>query len=369
MANKAGILTLCGSFIAFYIGAGFATMQEVLQYDASYGSQFWIVILVAAAIYTYTNISFAKNGSKHSIRHGGRIYSHYCGNRIGAFFDYFAAFFCYMSFVVMCGGANSTAMQQFNLPNGVGAALLAFAVIATVLLGLNGIVKALGKIGPLIIICILIIAALSTLSSTIGFSNGTSMIDSGSLPIVQVGNGSPIASGASYGGFVILWFASFMAEVGAKNDVGNVIKGSVLSSFCIFGVASLCCIALISNIDITWSADIPALALAERINPVFSLVFAVVILIGIYTSAVPLLWTGVRKISSDSTVKYRLVTIIGGIAGCAISCCVSYAPLLNILYGLNGYLGFLLIAFMLIRDCKSLFDTIRSNKQTTRMKD
>ena len=36
------ILSFCGACIAFYIGAGFATMQEVMQYEASYGSQFWV---------------------------------------------------------------------------------------------------------------------------------------------------------------------------------------------------------------------------------------------------------------------------------------------------------------------------------------
>ena len=42
---------LCGACISFYIGACFATMQEVVQYEASYGSLFWVVILVAAIIY------------------------------------------------------------------------------------------------------------------------------------------------------------------------------------------------------------------------------------------------------------------------------------------------------------------------------
>ena len=63
MTNSIGrIIGYCCTCIAFYIGAGFATMQEVMQYEASYGSQFWIVIAVAAAIYLYTNWSFTVNG-------------------------------------------------------------------------------------------------------------------------------------------------------------------------------------------------------------------------------------------------------------------------------------------------------------------
>ena len=58
------IIALCGACISFYIGAGFATMQEVMQYEASYGSAFPVVILIVAIIYIYTNVSFATNGNR-----------------------------------------------------------------------------------------------------------------------------------------------------------------------------------------------------------------------------------------------------------------------------------------------------------------
>ena len=89
------ILQYCGACIAFYIGAGFATMQEVMQYEASYGSKFWIVITVCAVIYVYTNLSFISNGNRLHVKHNGDIYKAYCGKYIGKFFDYFSALFCY----------------------------------------------------------------------------------------------------------------------------------------------------------------------------------------------------------------------------------------------------------------------------------
>ena len=54
--DRKQIIAICGACISFYIGAGFATMQEVIQYEASYGSLFPITILVAGIIYLYTNI-------------------------------------------------------------------------------------------------------------------------------------------------------------------------------------------------------------------------------------------------------------------------------------------------------------------------
>lgn len=171
--------------------------------------------------------------------------------------------------------------------------------------------------------------------------------------MAQVGNGNPLLSGASYGGFVILWFAAFLAEIGSKNNLKNVNLGMLLSVLFIFGAASVCCVALIGHINVTAAADIPALVLAGQISPILAQIFAIIICAGIYTSAVPLLWTGVRKVSNEGTKKYRIITIAGGVIGCIVACFIPYKGLINVLYGMNGYLGFVLIFFMLVYDTKT----------------
>lgn len=356
------IIALCGACISFYIGAGFATMQEVVQYEASYGSSFMVVIIVAALIYVYTNISFATNGNRLNLQRGGDIYKVYCsifGKKIGriasSFFDYFSVTFCYMSFVVMCGGASSTINQQWKLPVGVGAVGLTVLVIATVVFGLDGILRSLSKIGPLIIIMILLVSIITAITGLPHFSNNMREIDLGTYSGVmkQVGSGNPLKAGASYGGFVILWFAAFLAEIGAKNELRDVNTGMMLSTLFIFGTAIICCVALIGHAENTLMTDIPALILASEISPILAQIFALIICAGIYTSAVPLLWTAVRKVSKEGTLKYRVTTIVGGTIGCLVACFVPYKGLLNILYGINGYLGFILVFFMLIYDIKT----------------
>lgn len=55
----------------------------------------------------------------------------------------------------------------------------------------------------------------------------------------------------------------------------------------------------------------------------------------------------------DLKLSGYFITIVGGVAGCIIACFVPYKGLINILYGLNGYLGFILIFFMIIYDVKT----------------
>jgi len=363
--SLAAILGFCGACIAFYIGAGFSTLQEVVQYDASYGSQFPIVIFVVIVVYLYTNFSFATNGNRLKLERGGNIYTHYCGKYIGKFYDWFSAFFCYMCFIVMCGGANSTltelaGMYGINIPIGVGAVILTAFVIITAVFGLKGILNALGKLGPVIIVCIIIVAGVSCFNVPQGsFQAGLAAVDSGQYSEVmkQVGGGNPWASGASYAGFVILWFAAFMAEIGAKNKLKEVNIGMTLSIIFIALTATIACIALISHIEQTSSAAIPVLFLAQAISPVLAVILAVIIYAGIYTTSVPLLWTGIKSFSEEGTTRYKIGIIVGGIVGCVVACFVDYRVLVNILYGLNGYLGFILVAFMLIYDIRTRLST------------
>ena len=349
---KSKSLHFCGSCIAFYIGAGFATMQEVMQYEASYGSKFGVVIMTAALIYIYTDLSFAANGNRYSLQHGTDIFQHYCGKYIGTFYKWFSVVFCYLCYIVMCGGANSTATQQWGLPSGVGAAILMIAVIATVVFGLDSILNTLSKIGPVIIVVLLIVSIVACVQGMGSFQENLRAVDSGKYHLTQVGNGNPFASGASYGGFVVIWFSSFLCEIGAKNRLKEVRSGVLTSALFIFGVAILCFIALISHMDQVAHADIPALILAGLISPWFAQILAIIVFCGIYTTSVPLLWTSVGAVAEDGSRKYKVLTVIGGAAGCVIACFLPYKTLVNVFYGLNGYLGFILIAFMIVQDIR-----------------
>ncbi len=348
--NLRSVFAFCGACVAFYIGAGFATMQEIMQYDVSYGSGFILSILAAALVFAYTNISFTSNANRHKIEHGNDIYLIYGGKYIGRFFDFFAAFFCYMCFIVMCGGANSTATQQWGLPRGLGAILLTVAVVATGIFGLKGILNALSKLAPVIITLILTVSIISIVMNYQDFKTGLHLIDSGQVQPTQTGGGHPLLAGATYSGFVIFWFAAFMAEIGTRNPLREVNLGMFLATLFIFGSAAIASVALINKIQVTAEADIPSLILANKIHPWLAQFFAIVIFCGIYTTAVPLLWTGVSRIAPEGSGRYKLMTLVGGAIGCLIALLVPFKGLVKILYGINGYLGFVMLAIMIFSD-------------------
>lgn len=58
---------------------------------------------------------------------------------------------------------------------------------------------------------ILIVSVIAAITGIQDFQQNLTAVDAGNYNDVmkQVGNGNPVLSGASYGGFVILWFAGF----------------------------------------------------------------------------------------------------------------------------------------------------------------
>ena len=52
------VLILAGAIIAFTIGSGFATGQEIIQYYTAYGVKGLLVILVFLVAFLYYNFNF-----------------------------------------------------------------------------------------------------------------------------------------------------------------------------------------------------------------------------------------------------------------------------------------------------------------------
>lgn len=343
------ILTFAGAVIAFTIGSGFATGQEILQYFAAYGYQSILVVLIFIAVFIYTNYSFAHAGSVEKFERGSQVFGYFCGKPLGLVFDVFAVVFCYMSFIVMVSGAAATLHQQYGLPLVVGGIVLTVTAGLTVVFGLSTIVDVLGKVGPCIVILCIGIGLFTVLRDGGNIAAGEALIASGEVQVMRASS-NWFFSGASYAGFCMLWFASFMAELGSKNDMKELTVGMVTGTGAIVVAILLVTFALIANIGDVAGAQIPSLILAGRFNPLFASFFSIVIFAGIYTTAVPLLWTASSRFTKEKSKGFVICTIVLAVVGCIISFTLPFNKLVNIIYVLNGYGGILLIVFMIVKD-------------------
>mgnify|MGYP003587384974 FL=1 len=341
------VISYAGAFIAFLIGSGFATGQEVIQYFSSYGTMGIVGIFVVFLGFLYVGADFMITGHKERFEHGNDIYRYYCGNIIGTFYDYFSIAFIFMSFVVMIGGAGATINQQYGLPVWVGGILMGILAVSTVIFGLGRIVDVIGKIGPGIVVLTIFLGITAILKNPTGLARANEVIPS--LNLMKASSNWFYAA-VSYVGFCMLWLASFMASLG-KDSISKkeAFLGSSFGALGFsFGLAVIA-LGIMANIEQLAGTMVPSLVLAQNISPIMAFIFSLIVVAGIYTTSVPLLWQVVARFAEEKTKKFRMLSVILAAVGVFVGLLVPFNKLVNIIYVINGYVGILLLVFMIIK--------------------
>ena len=338
------VFSFAGAFVALLIGSGFATGQEVMQYFVSYG--FWglagaVVVLV---LFLYVGTEFMAVGQKEKFEKGNDIYIYYGGKYIGRFYDYFSVVFLFMSYFIMISGAGSTIEQHYGVQKDIGCGIMAVCVAFTVILGLGRIVQIIGKIGPLKAALFITIGLYGIIYHFGNITEAEKIIPD--LGLLKASSNWFIAA-LSYVGFCMLWLGAFLASLGKES---NSRKEAMLGGAC---GAVMFCVALVivmfglmSVIRQVAGVQIPSLFLAQAMHPAVATAFSIIIVVGVYAAAVPLLWTVVARLAKHGTKRYTAITFGLAAAGALIAMVIPFSKLVNIVYVLNGYVGIFLLLLM-----------------------
>ena len=337
------VIKFAGAVIAFLIGAGFATGQEVLQYFAGYGYEGLLVGGFVLICFVYLCSSFMCAGYDEHFPNTNDIYRYYCGKYIGGFYDYFSIAFIYMSYIVMLGGAGGTFNQYYHLPPAYGAIFMLAVSVGVVILGLGKIVdvhrlhraadrphRARRRSRAII-------------TNPGGIAQGVS---AHRLRLARPRKVHPrrkqlFMSGFSYVGFCLLWLAAFCAlwerrPTARRKPSWGATLGATDSSPARSSSPS----AFSTQFESLYASDIPSLILAEKLWPPLASIFSVVILAGIFTTAVPLLWTVSARFAQEKTTKFYALTAGLGAVACFVALMLPFRQIVNIIYGINGYVAY-----------------------------
>lgn len=349
--NFGTILTLVGAILAFSIGSGYSTGQEVVQFITSYGYQGILVGMVFLIIFGYSNYAYARAGYVGKFEKGADVYRYFCGNVVGTIYDVFSVVFCYMSFIVMVGGAAATLQQQYAIPKYAGGLIITILAAATVILGLKSLVNIIGKIGPIIVIICTAVGIYALISDGGNIPTAVQKINSGEIKVMQASSNWLLAGG-SYAGFCMLWFGGFMAKIGAENKRKEVTIAVVTAAILNTVAIVVSGFALTANVEIIKDAQIPNLILVNKLMPIFAPIFAIVVFLAIYTTSVPLLWTATSRFAKEKSKEFYILTLILAVIGYFIALRVPFNKLLNFVYVINGYAGILLLGFIIVKNVR-----------------
>lgn len=363
IVKPGNVLKYAGAFMAFLIGSGFATGQEILQYFTAYGLQGFLVSLTMLILFIILSGCFITAGKRENFERGSDIFQYYCGKYIGTFYDYFTILFVFMSYVVMIAGAGATLKEHFGLPEVVGSLLMMALVCITTIFGLGGIIDVIGKLGPIIAIFAIFLGTYSFLSNPGGVIENAALLAAGEIQVKQVGN-SWFSSACSYVGFCLLWLAAFLTAMGkGTNSKKEGFLGTTVGSIGFTLGCTTMMLGLLAYLPLVADSQIPALILAGRITPVLAVIFSVIIFAGIFTTAVPLLWQVSSRFTVEGSKNFKIATVICAVIGAVIALLLPFNSLVNIIYGINGYVGILLVLFIAVKEIRRVL--ARRNAQPT----
>lgn len=339
-----------GALIGLLIGSGFATGQEIMQYFVSYG--YWGIVgaAVVLILLSFVGVGFISVGNVLKFERGTKVYDYFCGERLGRFYDFFSNAFVFMTYIIMIAGAASTGAQQFGLPLWAGAVGMTLLVIGSVLLGLNNFVNIIGTIMPIVIIACFYLAFHTLFTSAALIPQNTLVINElvGKGALMQA-SGNWFTAAFSYVGFSILLMAVFMAETGkSAGSLREARRGALIGAVALCLAILILTAALMSKAHLIGESAIPSLVIANQINPLFGNFYSLMMFVGIYSTAVPLLWNPCARFAKEGTVRFKSLVIALGLSGGVIALFVEFPKLINVIYVLNGYVGVLLLGIMVV---------------------
>ena len=352
------VITVMGAIVAYLIGSGFATGQEALQYFSSFGAAGAAgALAITFILYCYVTAVVLRDGRNLRLKSGNQIFEYYCGKYIGRFFGVFAPAFFFCMYAVMLSGAGAALNEHLGWNPQVGIFAMAIAALVTVMLGLDGLVAIVSKLGPIIVALSLVVGVIGIVRSPQGIAESADV-----LPTLDVLQAAPnwAVSGFIFPGLGILMLVPFLASLSRKvrND-REAITGGLAGAITFVAAVGVVAYGLLANIGDVYDKQIPMLWIADQVFAGAGSVFSVVLFAGIYTTAVPLLWTAVNRIeTNDKSNRAKVLAVIGTVIAVLLAQ-VPFAELVNLLYPIAGYLAVVLLVCIVVRHIRN----IRQRKQ------
>lgn len=336
------VLGMSSAIIAFSIGSGFATGQEVLQFFTAFG--LWGILGAAfLTMLTYILIcSMAmEDGKKLQLKNVNTIWIYYCGKYMGNFLKYFVPCFFFAVLVLMTAGAGATLNQYYGIPTSYGRGAMLIAIFIANWFGIKKITQLIGGIGYVIIAYTLFIG-ISTLFT--GFSNIPAAEAYMAVNPVHSAAGNWAFSGVLYTSFMALGLGPFLAGIGPNCESNREAKLSgIIGGFIFACCITIMAIAILGHIQVAGYVQVPTLELAKSLNPLYAQIFSIILMVGIFNPLTSILWIISNFLVQDEhSTKARINRMI--ICVCAFfGSVLPFDKLVGYIYSYTGYLGIVIM--------------------------
>lgn len=345
--NWAQVISMGGAFMGFVIGSSFASGQECLQYFTGHGVWGSVGVgIIALILYVWFNTVIIEDGRNLQLKQTNKIFEFYLGKYVGTFCEWFTPIMLFFVYAMMISAAGSTFQEYYGINGDIGRIIMIIASLATVLLGLKKLVQIMGVIAPVLLVGIIIISIMAIADNPQGIKDADEI-----LKTIDTNNAFNkwYTSGLMYGAYTVTGVVPYLAGIGATTATNkkNALLGGVFGGGAFIIAVMIMNFGLLANIDVVYGLEIPSLYVANKISPIFGQIFAILLILGIYTTAVPMMFTACNRVSEDEkSTKFRVAAVVTAAVG-FVGGQLSFSTMVGIIYPISGYVGLIIFAGMI----------------------
>ncbi len=277
---------------------------------------------------------------------------------MGYFFDAFTLVLIAGFGIAMFAGSGATINQYFGVPVQVGTIGLGIVAAVVVCFGLKSLIDFLGIVGIIIIVFSAFVGIYALGTADVPLMEAQANIETyvAEGKIFQagiLGIQHPIFSAINYAGVMLLTSCAFMVALGQQfSGKKEAIVGGIFSSvFYFFGVI-LIALTILYSLDYVANhgAQVPMLAVIEKILPALSGVFALILLLGILTTICGYLWIIASRFAEDKSLKSHLIVVISTGIGTLGGSIIPFNTIINIFYPFAGLVGMAIFCLIIVKE-------------------
>ncbi len=336
------ILNIALAYIAVLTGAGLASGQEILQYFTSYGKKGLITAFVVLLLHTFVGAIILELGSYYLADEHSDVLNEIASSKFTKIFDYVLILTCFVIGFVMLSGAGSNLNQQFGISVWKGSLLCALLVVFVGMLDFDKVTKIIGSFTP-IIIALILIASIYTIFN---FDGNFTKLEPIATTIPK-NFSSPWLSVMNYFSMCMMVGLSTAFAIGGNHLITKHAKiGGLIGGFFTGLITFLLAVILFMEVSTIKDADLPTQSIITQIHPILGFIMSIVIFAMIFNTAIGLYYALAKRFSKGNDGKYKIYLISFVSIGYALSF-LGFKKLISIMYPMIGYVGIVLIIFLL----------------------
>lgn len=342
---------IASTYVGTIIGAGYASGQEILQFFNAFREKGLIGIVVATLLFIVAGYVPMMVGKRLNSGDYNQVISVGKTNLAKIFSDIVITFTLFSTLTIMIAASGTTFMQTFGWPLIAGGIIMCVLLMVSLFAGLDGIVKALSAVVPVMVVGAFV-TAFYFIINPVPVADPTKEI---------IVNSSPLIKHWSLSGLLYVTFNYVVAiavnislgqQARSTKDIRNgALAGGLILGFCAFALY----MALGKNLHIIGTSDLPIVDLVNTISPTFGSFYSIILFAGLYSTAISCFFgvyqrfiqlPALSKLSNNTIIV--LITVVSLAASM-----LGFSNLIGYVYPGIGYAGIIILGITIYKYSKT----------------